>query len=570
VIDQFELASPGSTAVLSSFRSILRSGSDAPVSVYIENLDLGRFGGSQFQDAVQAYFREKYRDKPIGVIVCVGSAALALALNLRTRLWPELPVIFAAVDESILDRLKLPAKVTGTTMRVPLSDLVSVARAVVPGLKRIAIVGDPPERQFIRRQVPEQLQRLASEFELIDLTRSTMAELKFRLASLPADSAIIYLGLTVDADNVTYTSYDALTAIAGAANRPIIVQAETQLGTGAVGGIVASPVSIGRETAQLALRVLAGENPDDIPVSTGSSMKPIFDWRQLQRWNISEDKLPPGSEVRFHQPSAWQQYKWYIVAATALIALQGILIFVLLVNRQRLYRANVERERAEETAYELSRRLINAQEQERSRLARELHDDVTQRLASLAIDAGLQERKLSEPAGGTAMRAMREGLVRLSEDVHALSYRLHPSILEDLGLIEALKGECERNSRTCSIHLEADPQTVPEKTPSDVALCIFRIAQESLRNIARHSGASRVEVSLRRMDGGLQLIVRDDGKGFEQDRARTSLGHERIAAVTDGGLLKIMPRIAEHFVQAKIKHFDFEKKDQALVWLEAG
>ena len=113
-----------------------------------------------------------------------------------------------------------------------------------------------------------------------------------------------------------------------------------------------------------------------------------------------------------------------------------------------------KRRQAEEAARELSGRLINAQEEERSRLARELHDDVTQRLALLAIDAGRGERNLPSAAGGTAMRAMRESLIRLSEDVHALAYRLHPSILEDLGLIEALKTECERFGRVASIPVD--------------------------------------------------------------------------------------------------------------------
>ena len=122
---------------------------------------------------------------------------------------------------------------------------------------------------------------------------------------------------------------------------------------------------------------------------------------------------------------------------------------------------------------------------------------------------------------------MREGLVRLSEDVHALSYRLHPSILEDLGFVEALKVECERHSRACSVRLEADPRDIPAGLPRDVSLCLFRIVQEALRNVARHAHASRVEVRLRRRDGGLQVVVKDDGTGFDptQHRARMSLGH---------------------------------------------
>src|SRR5205807_9666503 len=134
--------------------------------------------------------------------------------------------------------------------------------------------------------------------------------------------------------------------------------------------------------------------------------------------------------------------------------LEAIFIVALLVNARRLRRAHAERRRAEEAAHELSARLINAREEERSRLARELHDDVTQRLALLAIDAGREERNLSSPGGGTAIRTMREGLVRLSEDVHALSYQLHLSMFEDLGLIEALRSECERFSQFRSIQLE--------------------------------------------------------------------------------------------------------------------
>jgi signal transduction histidine kinase len=168
---------------------------------------------------------------------------------------------------------------------------------------------------------------------------------------------------------------------------------------------------------------------------------------------------------------------------------------------------------------------------------------VTQRLASLAIDAGREERSLSGSAGGTTIRAMREGLIRLSEDVHALSYRLHPSILEDLGLIEALKAECERFSRSCSVRLEADPRDIPERLPSEVALCLFRIAQEGLRNIVRHARANRTQVRLGRMDGGLQLVVRDDGAGFDrvQDRSRASLGHAsmRQRAVLLGGKVEL-------------------------------
>src|SRR5262245_46676487 len=146
-LDQFEVASPFSAAIYAKFRSTLDAQAPQPVSTYVENLDLGRFGRPQFEAALEAFFREKYRDKPVAVVVALGSAALGLTMHLRAALWPDSPIIFAAVDEHALDGVELPTNVTGTTTRLNLADSVSVARALVPGLKRIAIVGDPPERQ---------------------------------------------------------------------------------------------------------------------------------------------------------------------------------------------------------------------------------------------------------------------------------------------------------------------------------------------------------------------------------------------------------------------------------------
>ena len=121
---------------------------------------------------------------------------------------------------------------------------------------------------------------------------------------------------------------------------------------------------------------------------------------------------------------------------------------------------------------------------------------------------------------------MREELVHLSEDVHALSYRLHPSLLDDLGLVEALNAECDAFSRRESIPVEFKPRDVPRDVASETALCLFRIAQESLHNVARHAGASAVEVSLRKVDEGLEMAVSDNGTGFNpaENRARPSLG----------------------------------------------
>ena len=145
--------------------------------------------------------------------------------------------------------------------------------------------------------------------------------------------------------------------------------------------------------------------------------------------------------------------KGFILAGSAIVVLQAVLIAALLFQR-------VRRRDAEKEAAGLSGRLLTAHEDERRRLARELHDDLTQRLARLAIDAGRLEQARRRGRGSAA--AMREDLVRLSEDVHALSYRLHPSVLDDLGLVEALRAECDRVARHGDLRVEVDAHGVPD------------------------------------------------------------------------------------------------------------
>ncbi len=174
-----------------------------------------------------------------------------------------------------------------------------------------------------------------------------------------------------------------------------------------------------------------------------------------------------------------------------------------------------DRKRAEEALHDLSRRLIQAYEDERALLARELHDDLTQRLAVLAIDVGRAERTAPDGAQVEAMRSIREGLVRLSEDVHSLAYQLHPSVLEELGLAEALRTECERLSRQGRVNVSARLAPLSELVGKDTALCLFRVAQEALNNVVRHARARAATVDLRPMDEGLLLAVRDDGVGFD-------------------------------------------------------
>jgi PAS domain S-box-containing protein len=196
----------------------------------------------------------------------------------------------------------------------------------------------------------------------------------------------------------------------------------------------------------------------------------------------------------------------------------------------RLGQQVTKRKQVQEARMGLLRRLVRAQEEEHRRIARELHDDLTQRLAVLAIDAGtLEQLPDCTPDIRARLGGMREQLVALSESVHSLSRQLHPSILDDLGLVDALRSECLSLEQRDSIAVKYHAQDVPADLPRDVALCVYRVAQEALRNVAHHARSPRASVRLVANERELVLWVRDRGAGFDvATRGKAGLGLESM------------------------------------------
>ncbi len=174
----------------------------------------------------------------------------------------------------------------------------------------------------------------------------------------------------------------------------------------------------------------------------------------------------------------------------------------------------------------LAGRMLTIQESERRRLARELHDDLSQRLAVLAMSCSRIRENLKSVSAETAdsVHSMHRQLVKISEDVHAISRQLHPSILEDLGLIDAVRNEINAFRRREGIDVNYLSSELPQKLPKDISLCFFRIIQESLRNIARHARTDSASITLTVLTDHLDMEIRDHGCGFDQENNREQLG----------------------------------------------
>ncbi len=151
-----------------------------------------------------------------------------------------------------------------------------------------------------------------------------------------------------------------------------------------------------------------------------------------------------------------------------------------------------------------------------------MHDDWTQRLTLLGIDVAKLEKLVGEPEKALPLlRAMQEELVGLSEDMHNLSRQLHPSILDDMGLVEALRSECASFSHREGIAVVYCPEQMTTPVPKDLALCVYRVAQEALRNLAKHAAVNQAMVTLIATDTELLLRVEDRGVGFDPAAVRS-------------------------------------------------
>jgi signal transduction histidine kinase len=340
VLDQSD-GGPFYYQLIAGLRGEVSNHTGAYVTIYGESLDLSRFSGATFEENLKRYLKEKYRDKPIGAVLTIGAATTDIALKWRDELWPGIPMVFAMLDDTDFARLKSPLNFTGVITKLPLENEINVARAVVPGLDTIALVGDAWKGLVVYRNWGDEVGKAASGLTVVDLVGQKLSDVRNRVARLPAHSAIIYSAVFSDGEGKFYLPSVALAQIAEAANRPIVVGADTFLAAGGIGGYVLTASAIGVEAARLALKILNGANPTEVPPVYGG-VKPIFNWKQMQRWSINESRLPPGSEVLFREPTAWQRYSWQIVLITAVILSQAGLISALLHERRRRQLAEVQ------------------------------------------------------------------------------------------------------------------------------------------------------------------------------------------------------------------------------------
>ena len=291
-------------------RNELNRQSPWPLVIQEQSLVTDQGGNDAAEAKFVEYLSALYAQRPPDLIVSLGGPAARFIQQHRADLFPTTPMLLAVVELRRVEQSMLSGQDAVVGGRVDQVALVENILRLLPETKAIAmIIGNSPNERFWVAEVQRELwPLLENKVELIFYNERPFGEILKAVASLPPHSAIFYQQLVVDGAGAVYGNKESLKRLSEVANAPIFSYDETYFNGELVGGPMVSPAEGARPTAAAAVRMLGGEKASGIKVPPIEFSTPKYDWRQLKRWDISESRLPPGSEVLFRDPTAWQRY----------------------------------------------------------------------------------------------------------------------------------------------------------------------------------------------------------------------------------------------------------------------
>jgi len=506
-------------SIMNGIESTLKQYKDI-IEMDVEYMDCKHFNDEKHFENLYALYKDKASRRQYEVILTGDNDALLFLLRHRNELCPNIPVVFCGINDFSESMLKDCEGVTGVTEEYLFEDTVETALALHPSLKKVVLaVGGWPTNPDVPRDTEKVIQRFSrrAKFVKVFLGDYPSEEAYIKKVKELWNESIVFFTLPIRDPLGNRFSFEGVSALLrGNDNVPIYVISEQWFGYApVVGGKLNNGFYQGQAAAQMAIRILDGEDPKNIPIQHGSADKYTFDYTQLRRFGIKLSSLPKGSIIINEPKSFYYLYKKQIWIVTAIIISLAAAVMVLFINILRRKQAEKKLLEYQAQLKSLASELSLTEERERHQISTGLHDRISQALVISKLRLKSLRRKDFPDGLNKSLDETCELLDQIIQNIRSLTFDLSSPILYELGF-EAAVAEWldEQVRKKHGIETEFVDDGQPKPLNNDIRVLLFRNVQELLTNVIRHSHAHKVKVSSRKIDGQICVCVEDDGTGF--------------------------------------------------------
>jgi signal transduction histidine kinase len=512
-----------------TIRTELERQSPWPLDIVDHSLVGARSSVDNSEQAFVDYLHALYPGNSLDLIVSIGAPAAAFVQRHRPGLFANVPMLFTAVDERRVQFTAIGPNDTVAAVRIDYLDAIENILRVLPDTKNVMmVVGTSPIEQFWHEEISRNVQSLAGRVTFSWTDTLSFDEILRQAAALPPRTAIFWELMIVDAAGVVHEGNAALAKLHAVANAPIFSYDESFFGGELVGGPMLSVLEGSRQAAATAVRILGGEKAGDIKVPPVRFATPKFDWREMQRWKISEASLPPGSQVHFRQLTTWERYRVEILAVSGALLVQTILISWLIYEHQRRTRAEIRSRRAIGELANMNR-IAAAGE-----LSASIAHEITQPITGMVLKANAALRWLAgdkadvEKARGAVAEIVGAGH-RAADIITGVRAMFKKDTNERIpvnlnNLINTVLALLRTDLQSSDVRVETKlNETLPDVTGDPVQL--QQVILNLVVNAADAMRAVQPRVlqiqTTRNLSGMVRVSIEDSGTGIsEADRAR--------------------------------------------------
>ena len=515
--------------VAAEFREQFFKLSPAKIDLYEASLESARFQQPEEEGPTVDYLVNLFSPRKLDLIVTIGGPAAFFVQKYRGRFFPSVPLVIGSADQRVINYSALTSNDAPVAVTLDLKKWIENVLQVLPDTTHIAwAVGASPLERFwteeFRRASQPFTDRVSFEW-FNDLRFEEMLE---RVSKLPPHSAIFFVDLRIDAAGVLLDQDSVLPRLRAATNSPLFSYVDNYVGRGIVGGPLMSTEESGRRIAEAAIRILNGEVPGELKIPPIAPAVPQYDWRELQRWKISEGRLPAGSIVRFREPTVWQQYRSQIALTFGLILLQGALISGLLLERRRRVYAEIQsRRRMAELAH--VNRFSTAGE-----LTASIAHEINQPLGAILTNAEAAKAILKSPSPDIAeLNEIADDILRDDRRAGEVIRRMRsllkkaPFELKNLDLNDIVQETLEfLSALAIARKVELDSLTTPDALPIlgdpiQLQQVILNLVMNGIDAMKDTPSENRI-ISIRtsRVDEFAELSASDRGLGIPEDKLK--------------------------------------------------